>query len=113
MVNLNSDESLKVPISDIKKRQVMEKRELVNSAITQYYFNGEHEAEELLKIRASLISLFLELGEHIRRFYGETKSTELKDLVYNKGSLTKLEEAYHKLDKIIAEVIDTNREPLL
>ena len=45
MVNLNSDESLKVPITDIKKRQVMEKREAVNIAITRFYFNGEHEAE--------------------------------------------------------------------
>jgi len=113
MVNLNSDESLKVPITDIKKRQVMEKREAVNIAITRFYFNGEHEAEEVNIVRASIISLFLELGEHVRRFYGEDKYKEIHNLVYTKGKLEKLEEAYNQLDKIISEVIDTNREPLL
>lgn len=113
MVNLNSDESLKVPINDIKKRQVMEKRESVNQAITRFYYNGEHEAEEVNIVRASVISLFLELGEHINRFYGENTYTEIRTLVYSKGLLDKLEEAYSRLDKIISEVIDVNREQIL
>jgi hypothetical protein len=114
MVNLNSDESLKVPVNDIKKRQIMEKRELVNQAITVYYRNGEHELEDKNIVRATVISLFNELGAYIRDAYGMDRYKKLKDLIYAQAIKIKdLEEAYNQLDDIVAQIIDINREPLL
>lgn len=113
MANFSSEESLKVPISDMKKRLVMEKRETVNIMMTRFYEDGELSTDELFKVRASLISLFMELGEHIRTFYGEEKWEEIRKDVFSKGYIDKLEKAYQSMDRIISEVVEANKEALL
>lgn len=113
MGSYTMDESLIVPVSDIKKRQVMDKRENVNKEIALYYLNGESDAEELRPLRSALISLFHELGDHVSEFYGIIVYTEIKRLVYDSKSIKLYEEAYTRMDKIISDIIERNKEPLL
>lgn len=115
MADFSSDESLKVPVSDLKKRLVMEKRETVNYAITKFYQDGARDADELRNVRSALISLFTELGEHVKRFYTVTEYHKIKNLIYKPENFSKerLGEAYELLDAIIYDVIDANKEPLL
>ena len=113
MVNFGSDESLKVPVNDVKKRGIMEKRDLVNVNISNFHMDTDHDIDDLGRIRASLKSLFMELGEHIKRFYSDSKYQDIKLLITNGNNIEKLETAYEQLDAIIYDVIDTNREPLL
>ena len=86
--------------------EIIEKREAVILTITKYYNNGEHEFEEANNIRSSLIALFLELGSHIKDFYGEEKHKIIRNKIYTKPlKLSSLEEAYELLDEVISPTI--------
>lgn len=112
MDNIQSN-VLKVQVVEQKREQVIKKREIVNMMITLYYNNGEHDAEELRPVRSSLISLFMEIGEHIKRYYSAEEYDNMKTQIYFGKKMADFEDAYQKMDGIIFDVIDTDREPLL
>ena len=107
MVNFQSDEALKIPISDITKQLILEKRERLNEIIRIIWQDNQMTSDEINLMKARLISLFMELQEHIKRHYPK-KYEEITNLK-NSQKFSDLDKCRETMEEIIYDIVENNK----
>ena len=86
MVDFNAGSALSIPISDVKRMLVMEKREEVLKALRRLYMDGSSgDHDQLMDVRSQMIILFLELQRFLQEHYSEEYP-----IIQNKDLLLKI-----------------------
>ena len=107
MVNFQSDEALKVPITDIKRQLILEKREKLAILLTSVWSDNQMTSDEVNLIRARTLELFNEIEENIKRNYPK-KYTEIVKAV-NSLDFKELDKGRKMMEEIIYDITETNK----